>query len=73
VIEVRSRDADRLRRLLGGEAVGARQQPARHGVAYSRGFDIRGLRCEKTRRRPAVSDNLAGQVKKPAWGLLSES
>jgi len=62
-IERRTGNADRSRRLLGVEAVAARSQPSRHGVASSRGFDIGGLRREKTRRRPAVLDNLTGQAK----------
>jgi hypothetical protein len=33
-----------------------------NGVAASRRFDIWGLRREKTRRRPAVSDNMSGQA-----------
>ena len=38
-------------------------EPARHGVASSRRFDIRGLRCEKTRRRPRGANKMAGQAK----------
>jgi hypothetical protein len=36
--------------------------PARHGLASSRHYVI-GLRVEKTRRRPAVPDNLPPQAK----------
>jgi hypothetical protein len=59
-----------LRRPLAVEPVAHRPSPARHGVASSRGFDIWALRREKTRRRPAVSDNLTGQAKNLRGGLL---
>ena len=57
-----NRNPNGSRRLLGVQAIAARSQPPRHGVASFRCFDIRGLRRKKPRRRPAASDNLAGQA-----------
>jgi hypothetical protein len=46
------------------------EAPACGGVASSHRFDIWGLRREKPRRRPAVSDNMRGQAKYPSWSWL---
>src|SRR5271169_6603426 len=57
------RHPDGPRRRFGGEAVGHCPAPPSHGVASSRRFDTWGLRGEKTRRRPAASDNVTRQEK----------
>ena len=67
-IEGGARDTDGSSRLPGRQSVGDRPPPATYRVASSRRFDMGGLRVEKTRRDPAVSDNVAEQAKKPACG-----
>ena len=69
-VEGGTRNADGLRSLFGGEPGGHGSSPSLNGVASSRGFDIWGLRREKTRRRPTVSDNMRGQAKNLHGGLL---
>ena len=68
-VQRRACNAHRLRRPFGAQAIGDRAAPARHGVASSRGFDIGGLRREKTRRRSGVSDNMSGQATNLHGGL----
>lgn len=43
--------------------------PLSLGVTPSLRF-VRGLRSEQARHRPGNSDNMTGQTKKPAWGVL---
>ena len=69
-IKIGARLTDRARRAIAGEPIGHRSPPSRYGVASSLRFDIRGLRSEKTRRRPGVSDNMSGQAINLHGGLL---
>src|SRR5579871_3054049 len=64
-------DPDGAGRLPGTEPVGHGAAPASYGVTPSLRFDIWGLRSEKARRRPSVSDNLTRQATNLHGGLLT--
>lgn len=69
-VERRTGRAHGGRRLLGGEAVRHGPPPAADRIASSLRFDIRGLRCEKTRRCGGLPDNLPRQATNLHGGLL---
>ena len=69
-VEGGAREAHRLGRLLAGQPLRHGVAPARHRVGSSGGFDIQGLRRQKTLRAPGIADNMAGQAKNPHGVLL---
>jgi hypothetical protein len=62
-VEGGAREAHRPGRLLAAQPLRHGVSPARHRVASPGGFDIRGLRRQKTRRAPGIADHRAGQAK----------
>ena len=57
-VEGGAADTDGAGRLPGREAVGHGTAPASNGITPSLRFDMWGLRSEKARRHPGVSDKL---------------
>jgi len=70
-IERGARDADGLGGLLARQSAPHRLPPSGQRVASSGGFDIWGLRRQKTRRALGVADNIAGQAKNLHGVLLA--
>ena len=62
-VEGGPRDAHSFGPLLAAQPLRHGVSPARQRVTSSGGFDIRGLRRQKTRRAPGTPDNMTGQAK----------